>query len=173
MKISKIISYLPTILYFNIYFIFKYLPPPLGNIFRWAVTYPFMKKMSICRIMEGVTIWYPERIKISKYVTLNEFVSLSGYGGLEIGEYTRIGRGTTIITSDHSFGDRNLLIKDQPLISGKVIIGKNVWIGANVTILKGIYIGDNSIIAAGAVVTKDVPPNVIVGGVPAKIIKEI
>jgi len=66
-----------------------------------------------------------------------------------------------------------LLLKDQPLKGGKVIIGKNVWIGANVTILKDVNIGDNSIIGAGAVVTKDIPSNVIVGGVPAKIIKEI
>ena len=52
-------------------------------------------------------------------------------------------------------------------------LGKRVWIGAHATILAGVTIGDNSIVAAGAVVTKNVPPNVIVGGVPAKIIKEI
>ncbi len=54
-----------------------------------------------------------------------------------------------------------------------IVVGKNVWIGANATVLPGVTIGDGSIIAAGAVVTKDVPTNVIVGGVPAKIIKNI
>jgi acetyltransferase-like isoleucine patch superfamily enzyme len=53
------------------------------------------------------------------------------------------------------------------------VIGKNVWIGANATVLPGVTIGDGAIIAAGAVVTKEVPANVIVGGVPAKIIKII
>lgn len=52
-------------------------------------------------------------------------------------------------------------------------IGKNVWIGSNATILAGVSIGDGAIVAAGAVVTKNVPPNTIVGGVPAKVIKEI
>jgi acetyltransferase-like isoleucine patch superfamily enzyme len=53
------------------------------------------------------------------------------------------------------------------------VIGKNVWIGSNATILPGVTIGDGSIVAAGAVVTKDVPPNTVVGGVPARIIKTV
>ena len=56
---------------------------------------------------------------------------------------------------------------------GEVKIGKNVWIGNNVTILKNSEIGDNSIVAAGAIVNKEFPPNVIIGGVPAKIIKTL
>jgi len=56
---------------------------------------------------------------------------------------------------------------------GPIVIGKNVWIGANATVVPSVTIGDGSVIAAGAVVTKDVPANVIVGGVPAKIIKKI
>ena len=121
--------------------------------------------------MEGVTLWYPEKISIGNNVSLNEYVFLSGYGGIVIEDNVRIGRGTTIITADHGFERLDIPIKDQPLLPGKVYIKQNVWIGANVTILKGVTIGLNSIIAAGAVVTKDVPDNVIVGGVPAKIIK--
>ena len=54
-----------------------------------------------------------------------------------------------------------------------IIIGRNVWIGSNATILQGVSIGDNSVVGAGAVVTKDVPANTVVGGIPAKIIKKI
>ena len=56
---------------------------------------------------------------------------------------------------------------------GEVIIGNNVWLGSNVKVLKGVSIGDNSIISAGSVVTKSVPENVIAGGIPAKVIKDI
>ncbi|MCZ2083871.1 MAG: sugar O-acetyltransferase, partial [Flavobacteriales bacterium] len=59
------------------------------------------------------------------------------------------------------------------LIPGKIHIKKNAWIGANVTILQGVTIGENSVVAAGAVVSKDVPDNTIVGGIPAKILKKI
>ena len=59
------------------------------------------------------------------------------------------------------------------MIPAPVKIGNNVWIGAHATILAGVTIGDNAVVAAGAVVTKDVPVNVVVGGVPAKIIKTI
>lgn len=171
MKIIKIGTLIITALYFNIYFLVKYLPPPIGNILRWLVTYPFVKKMKRCRIMEGVTIWYPEKVVLGNDVSLNEYVYISGYGGIEIGNHTRIGKGATIISSDHGHDNPNRLIKDQMLIADKVTIGRNVWIGANVTILKGVTIGDNSIIAAGAVVNQNIPDNVIVGGVPAKIIK--
>ena len=59
------------------------------------------------------------------------------------------------------------------LLPGKITVGENVWIGANATILAGVTIGDGAIIAAGAVVTKDVQPNTIVGGVPAKYLKDV
>ncbi len=59
------------------------------------------------------------------------------------------------------------------MIAKPIHIGKKVWLGANVTVLQGVTIGDNAIVAAGAVVTKDVPANAIVGGVPAKVIKMI
>ena len=59
------------------------------------------------------------------------------------------------------------------MIPKPIVIGKNVWIGANVTILGGVTIGDNSIIAAGAVVNKDIPPDSVAAGVPARVIKSI
>jgi len=168
---NKIKELAITAVYLNVFFLVKYLPPPVGNFLRWIVSKPFIKTMSSCRIMEGVTIWYPERLHIGKNVSLNEFVYISAYGGVEIGENTRIGKGTTMISSDHVYERLDIPVFDQGLIGDKIVIGQNVWVGANVTILKGVTIGDNAIIAAGAVVTKNLERNGIYGGVPAKLIK--
>ena len=153
------------------YGLFKYLPPPVGDFLRYVACKPFFKKLGNVRIRDGVTIYYPYKIQMSNAVTLNEHIYLSGYGGIEIGEGCRIGTGTTIISSDHAFDKLDEPIRKQGLIAGKVVLKENVWVGANVTILKGVTIGKNAIIAAGAVVTDDVPDNAIAGGVPAKIIK--
>lgn len=88
-----------------------------------------------------------------------------------IGRYVMIGPNTLIATVNHpisALGRRNHLGIAKP-----VTIGNDVWIGGNVTILPGVEIGNNVIIAAGAVVTKNIPDNCIVGGVPARVIKEI
>lgn len=158
-------------LFFTLYGIFKYIPPPIGNIFRYLIVKSFSQKLGYSRISEGVTIYYPYRLKISSNVTLNEFLYISAFGGVEIKKNTRIGTRTTIFSTDHEFKDSKVPIKDQGLISGKVVIGEDVWIGANVVILKGVNIGNGAIVAAGAVVNEDVPANAIVGGVPAKILK--
>ena len=80
-----------------------------------------------------------------------------------------IGHGVVLATLNHDMDQE----KRQQLHPAPIHIGKRVWIGANATITAGVTIGDNSVVAAGAVVTKDVPANVVVGGVPARIIKEI
>jgi acetyltransferase-like isoleucine patch superfamily enzyme len=155
-------------LYVPIYGVMKYFPSPVGDWLRWLVTRCFAVRLGRVRIYEGVTLWYPYRIEIGDDVTLNEWVYLSGFGGLRIGNHVRIGHRTSIITSDHRHDDLSVPIHQQGLVAGEVVIEDNVWIGCNVTILKGVSIGRGAIVAAGAVVTRDVPPNAIFGGVPAK-----
>ena len=90
-------------------------------------------------------------------------------GGIEIGDGTLIGHNVVMATLNH-----NMKVESRANIIPKPIkIGKNVWIGANVTICQGVEIGDGAIIAAGAVVNKNVEKNIVVGGVPAKFIKNI
>jgi len=95
------------------------------------------------------------------------------YPGVSIGRYTMLGQNVQILGSDHIYN-----IPGTPAIfSGRpnlkeTIIGRDVWIGANSIILSGVNIGDGAIVAAGSIVTKDVPPFFIVGGVPAKTIKK-
>ena len=90
-----------------------------------------------------------------------------------IGENTTLAYGVTVLTSANPNGPENKLSSIYPAIKAPVKIGNDVWIGANVTILPGVVIGDFSVVAAGAVVTRDVPPNTMVAGVPAKVIKKI
>lgn len=113
------------------------------------------------------------RIGILKNATLtlgNGYINFDSkiycYNNIKIGNKVFISEGVTIIDSDvHNINNRDN-------VSAPIVIGDNVWIGINATILKGVSIGDGAIIAAGSVVTKDVPPRTLVGGVPAKIIKE-
>lgn len=164
-------DYLRHGLFLNLYGLFKYLPSPVGDILRYLIVKIFIKHIGKVRIYEGTTFWYPERIKIGDNVTLNEWVYLNGYGNLTIADGVRIGERTSIITSDHNFDRKDIPIYQQEIIGAPVIIEKNVWIGCHVVILKGVRVGEGAIIAAGAVVTKDVAPFSIVAGVPAVKIK--
>jgi len=95
-----------------------------------------------------------------------------GVGRLVIGDYTIFGNYCSVHPETHNFNDLSIPIKYQGVYSkGGVIIGRNCWIGAKVTLLDGTQLGDNVIVAAGAVVNGKFPDNSIVGGIPAKIIK--
>ena len=110
-----------------------------------------------------------KNINVGKNVFINSGCRFQDQGGIRIGDGTLIGHNVVITTLNHNF--------EPELRSGMkpapVIIGKNVWIGASVTVVPGVTIGENAIIAAGSVVTKDVDSNTVVGGVPAKLIKTI
>jgi acetyltransferase-like isoleucine patch superfamily enzyme len=94
-------------------------------------------------------------------------------GPVTIGSHVNLAQGITITALNHNFGDKSQRIDDQGVSTDPVIVGDDIWIGANAVILPGVSIGHHSVVAAGAVVTKDVPPHSLVAGVPAKIIKEI
>ena len=112
---------------------------------------------------------FGKNITIGKNVFINAGCHFQDQGGIIIGDGTLIGHNVVLATLNHGFRPEDR----GTLYPAPIIIGKNVWLGSNATILPGITIGKNSIIAAGAVVTKDVPENVITGGNPAKIIKRI
>lgn len=83
-----------------------------------------------------------------------------------------MGPGVGIFSSNHGHERGGVPMINQAVEEKDVIIGNNVWLGAHVVVLPGVTIGDGVIVAAGAVVTKDIPSNVVVGGVPAKVIGE-
>lgn len=134
-----------------------------------------MEKLTGKPFPEGAYMFPPfytdcgKNIKLGKNVFINAGCQFQDQGGITIGDNTLVGPKTVIATLNHHQNPD----KRANLIPKPVVIGKNVWIGANVTILPGVTIGDGAIIAAGAVVNKDVEKNTIVGGVPAKKIKEV
>lgn len=108
-------------------------------------------------------------IHIGKNVFINAGCKFQDQGGIYIGDNVLIGHNVVIATLNHPLSPS----KRGDLITAKVVIENDVWIGANAVILPGVSIGRGSVIAAGAVVTKDVATNTVVGGVPAKVIKVI
>ena len=130
--------------------------------------------------------WLGRRSVIESYCCINNAV-----GDVTIGDYTRIGihctvigpvcighhvnlaQGITVTALNHNFADTNRRIDEQGISTRPVVIGDDVWIGANAVILPGVTIGRHVVVAAGAVVTKDVPDYCVVAGVPAKVVKKL
>ncbi len=121
-------------------------------------------------------------VNIEPHATFNHALSIgdnSGigenselYGDITIGNDVMMGTNCIIYTRNHAFDKTDIPMWHQGFSEVKpVVIGNDVWIGGRVTILPGVHVGDGSILGAGAVVTKDVPPYAIVAGNPAKIIK--
>ena len=110
-----------------------------------------------------------KNIHLGKGVFINAGCKFQDQGGIFISDGALIGHNTVLATLNHGL----LPEGRHDLIPKPIHIGRNVWIGSNSTILSGVTIGDNAVVAAGAVVTKDVPENTVVGGVPAKKLKTI
>jgi len=123
-------------------------------------------------IYPGVWIMPGKKLIIGDEVDLALDVIITTGGGVEIGDRTLIGYRTQIISSNHNIPLYPGRIFNAGHAHKKVRIGSDIWIGANCIILPGITIGEGSIIAAGSIVTKDIPPFSIFGGNPAKLIRK-
>ena len=110
-----------------------------------------------------------KNMRFGKRVFINSGCKFQDQGGITIGDDVLVGHNCVIATLNHAMDPE----RRADMIPAPVKIGDKVWIGANVTILQGVTIGDGAVIAAGAVVNKNVPARTIVGGIPAKVIKEI
>ncbi len=110
-----------------------------------------------------------KNIHIGRHVFINMGCKFQDQGGIFIGDGALIGHNVVLATLNHADSPRDR----ATMLPAPIRIGRNVWIGASATVLPGVTIGDGAIVAAGAVVTKDVPENTIVGGVPARIIRTI
>ena len=112
---------------------------------------------------------FGKNITIGRGVFINSGCCFQDQGGITIGDGCFIGHQVVFATIDHGLEPEH---RHDNYVS-PIRLGKNVWVGSHATILRGVTVGDNAVIAAGAVVTKDVPADTVVGGVPAKVIKRI
>jgi acetyltransferase-like isoleucine patch superfamily enzyme len=119
----------------------------------------------------GLRIVTGRKLVLGDDVDLAKDVIITTGGGVEIGARTLVGYRAMILSANHRIPDLPGRIFGSGHVHSKVTIGSDVWIGANSLIMPGVTIGNNSICAAGSVVTSDVPANVIVGGIPARVIK--
>ena len=112
---------------------------------------------------------FGKNITVGKNVFINACCHFQDQGGITLGDNCLVGHNVVFATLNHGFAPE----ERQSMLPAPIVVERNVWIGSNSTILQGVTIGDNSIIAAGSVVTKDVPANAIVAGVPARFIRSI
>ena len=94
-------------------------------------------------------------------------------GPVTIGSHVNLAQGITITALNHNFDDSEKRIDQQGISTKEVVLEDDIWVGANAVILPGVTIGKHAVVAAGSIVTKDVPPHSLVAGVPAKVIRQI
>ena len=173
-----------------------FFPGTLGIFLRSLFLKPILKKSgSDISLGIGIAITGGKNIEIGNSVNIERFSSLHSHsegsiiigsnvsmsknvmiGGADggeviIGNDVMIGPNVVLRASDHTFTNRELAMNKQGHSGGRIIIGDDVWIGANATITRNVSIGPHSIVGAGSVVTKDVAPYSVVGGVPSKLLK--
>ncbi len=129
----------------------------------------FLRTPSRFSVGKGVDFAYlGHLIQMDEHANLGNYLKIKGNGRVEFGRHIAMGDDVTIITQNHKYEEDHY----DGFIVQDVIIGSNVWIGDRVIILPGVKIGNHAIVGAGAVVTKDVPDYAVVGGNPARVIKD-
>jgi galactoside O-acetyltransferase len=123
-------------------------------------------------IMKDVIIMSPQKVQIGNNVLLNRGTKIGGQCGVKIGNDVMLSYNVNIVSENHAYVNPHLPTKEQGFFGGPIVIEDDVWIGANAVILPNVTLGKGSIIGANAVVTKNVDPYTIVGGIPAKVIKK-
>lgn len=119
----------------------------------------------------GMVVNFPENVTFGDNLIVNRNVSITARSRVTIGNNVLFGPNVVINDSNHLFKDRETPINKQGHTAEEIVIEDDVWIASNSVILKGVHIGKGAVVAAGSVVTKDVPPYVVVAGVPARQIK--
>ncbi len=112
---------------------------------------------------------FGRNITVGEGVFINACCHFQDHGGVTIGDGCQIGHDVVFATLDHGLTPE----ERHRTYPAPIVLGRNVWVGSHATVLRGVTVGDNAVIAAGAVVTKDVAPATVVGGVPARLIKRI
>ena len=121
----------------------------------------------------NVEIHGESHLSVGENVSIHSGCYIIASGAVSIGDNVSIAHNSSIVSVNHGWADASTPIKYNDVLLSKVIVEDDVWIASGVRIMPGVVIGSRSIVASGAVVTKDVPSGVVVGGVPARIIGKI
>lgn len=173
--ITKILSLFPKKILKKIYLIIN----SWSGYFALVIRYCIIK--NLCKecgenvyIASDVEIKSFENLSIGSNVSIHRFCYIDATGDIEIGNNVSIAHNTSLISFDHSWNDIQLPIKYNKLIFGKIVIEDDIWIGAGVRVLRSVHLKKRTIVSAGAIVTKGIyEGSIILGGIPAKKIKQI
>jgi acetyltransferase-like isoleucine patch superfamily enzyme len=113
---------------------------------------------------------YGLQIRVGRNVFVNQGCTLNDIGGIEIGDDVLIGPRVSLISSGHPLDPNE---RRRRIVAAPTVIQRNVWLAAGATVLQGVTVGEDSVVAAGAVVTRDVPPGTLVAGVPARVVRPV
>ncbi len=134
--------------------------------------YLFKRAGANIRIKAGAIIDSPENLEAGDNFNLGEYSFIAAQGGIIIGHNVIIGHHVSILSSTHALETTDIPIAQQGMKLSGIVIENDVWIGSGARILPGIHIGSGAVIGTNAVVTKDVEPFMVVGGVPAVLIRK-
>ena len=144
-----------------------------GLVIRYALLKSLAKSCGDnVSIHPDVYLFSVSNLNLGDNVSIHPMCYIDASGEIDIGSDVSIAHAVTILSTSHTFAEHDVPIKDQTVEMKKTVIDNNVWIGAKATVLCGNMVSSGSVIAAGAVVTHDVPANTVVAGVPARVIKE-
>jgi acetyltransferase-like isoleucine patch superfamily enzyme len=124
------------------------------------------------RVNGPIKIGFPGQVHFGEDVCIITGLVIKERGVCRVGSHVHFGEHVTIITANHNFASPEALPYDKVRIMREVVIGECVWIGDHAIVVPGVTIGEGAVVAAGAVVTRDVPPMAVVGGSPAKVLKQ-
>ncbi len=144
------------------------LPGPEGLLLRWLLYKCLFRRLDgRCYIYPGARLSHVYGISAGQNLSVNSGAFVYGRGGLTFGDHVLVGPNAVIVSSQHRFDDPRLPMMFLGHRADPVVIGSDVWIGANAVVLPGMRVADGTVVAAGGVVTRDTEPYSIVGGVPA------
>ena len=145
------------------------IPGRIGSSIRRRA-YAFLSCGSDVFLCEGLWVEYPQRLSLGNHVGINQDCFINAGGGVSIADWVLIGPRVTIYSQNHDTSRVDVPLALASDVKAPVVIGEGAWLATNCTVLAGVSVGKGAVVAAGAVVTNDVPDFAIVGGVPARVI---
>jgi putative colanic acid biosynthesis acetyltransferase WcaF len=148
--------------------LFRYSPRPLHPWRAFLLRCFGARLGSGCHVYASARIWAPWNLECGSWTCIADDAEVYNPVTVLLGEGVVVSQGAFLCAASHDYSD-----PEFPLIHGAIIVGNRAWVAARAIVLMGVTIGEGSVIGAGSVVTKDVPPNAVCAGNPARVVKKI